>query len=405
MSVFESFSTAGVASESILVTDGKTRAALATTRSLGRAGYAVHVVSESGRSVAGASRWCREEYSAPNANRDPEAWAARVETLARQLGASVLPMTELAIGSLFAAQSETRLDLIAPTRDDYEAAIDKHGLVERSHDIGIDVPASTLVERMGDLESLPSQFEFPVVAKPRRSRLLYEGRWHAPPVRILRDASAFREAAASWLPAHGDTLIQEFVPGRGEGLFAICDRGQVWARFAHQRLREKPPLGGVSVLRESIAVPPDVAQAGERLLASLGFSGIAMVEFRRSPDGRLVLMEINPRPWGSIQLAIDSGIDFPRLMLEEHRGRDVDAPVPLARVGVRTRWLLGDLDHWLTCARSRSLRQELDTSLGRIGLDFLRSFVDGSRLEVLKFRDFAPFRRELGQWIMHLLRR
>jgi predicted ATP-grasp superfamily ATP-dependent carboligase len=389
---------------SVLLTDGEARATLATTRSLGRAGYVVHVASTDGRSLAGASRYCQEDHAVGNPEIHPTAWARRIESLAVELAAHVLPVTEIAIGSLFAARCEERLDLVTPSKTDYEAAIDKYGLVERALRIGIDVPTTTLIERLGALEVLPASHVLPIVFKPRRSRMLSQDRWYGPPVRILRDTAELRSAVAGWLPEHGDTLLQEFVPGSGEGLFALCQDGKTLARFAHRRLREKPPLGGVSVLRESIDVVQDVSRASELLLADIGFSGIAMVEFRRAPDGRLVLMEINPRPWGSMQLAIDSGVDFPRLMVEAHEGVSADTPIPRSRIGVRTRWLLGDVDHWITCARSLRLRRQLGRSLTEISFDFLRSFVDGSKLEILRARDPRPFGRELRQWLTALWR-
>lgn len=386
----------------IILTDGEARATLAATRSLGRAGYEVHVVSVDGQSLAGASRWCRADHALGDAEVRPAAWAQRIESLAARIDASVLPVTEVSIGSLFAARCEARIDVIAASRTDYEAAIDKYGLVERSLRIGIDVPRTTLIKQFGTLDTLPEPHRFPVVVKACRSRMLSENGWYSPPVQILRTAEELRDSIAGWLPEHGDTLLQEFVPGRGEGLFALCDRGQIQACFAHSRLREKPPLGGVSVLRESIKIPTDVSRASELLLADLSFSGIAMVEFRRASDRRLVLMEINPRPWGSMQLAIDSGVDFPRLMVEARRGIPSDSPRSPARIGVRTRWLLGDVDHWIACARSRALRNELETSLLRVTLEFLRSFFDGSRLEVLRTNDLKPFLRELTQWLMAL---
>ena len=389
--------------ECVLLTDGATRAALAMTRSLGRAGHRIHVASIDGRSLAGASRWCRMDHATGNATSHPEEWTRRIETLAQELGACVVPVTEVAIGSLLAFGSGDRVDLIAPPRTDYEAAVDKYGLVERARRLGIDVPESRLIEELGSLKALPEPFRYPVIAKPRRSRVLADNKsWQAPPVHVVRDSASLGAAIASWVPADGDFVLQEFVPGHGEGLFALCEQGRIKARFGHRRLREKPPLGGVSVLRESIEVPQDVGHASELLLADLGFTGLAMVEYRRAPDGRLVLMEINPRPWGSLQLAIDAGIDFPRLMVEAGRTNRSGAMLPPARIGVRTRWLLGDVDHLLLCARSRTLRRELGTSLPRVAFEFLRSFFDGSRLEVLRADDWRPFRRELGAWIRGL---
>lgn len=388
--------------KTILLTDGEARAALATTRSLGRAGYDVHVSSDSGRSLAGASRWCDTEHAVGSAEIDASSWARKIEALAIEIDAHVLPMTEVAIGSLFASGCDQRIDLIAPSRTDYEAAIDKYDLVERSIRLDIDAPQTTLIEDFGAFGALPDKLRYPVVVKSRRSRMLSGNRWHAPAVRVIADPADLEEAAAGWLPEHGDTILQEFIPGHGEGLFALCQRGELLACFAHRRLREKPPQGGVSVLRESVEIAKDVRGASESLLADLGYSGIAMVEYRRAPDGRLTFMEINPRPWGSMQLAVDAGIDFPRLMTEAHRGNPIPSPMPVARAGVRCRWLLGDLDHWIACARSRSLRKSLDTTLIRISFAFVASFFDGSRLEVLRASDPRPFFRECLEWFAAL---
>src|SRR5262249_37353097 len=157
---------------------------------------------------------------------------------------------------------------------------------------------------------------------------------------------------------------------------------------------EKPPTGGESVLRESIEPDPALLAASERLLQALRWTGVAMVEFRRTPDGRALLMEMNPRLWGSVQLAIDAGVDFPALLVALYRG-EKSSPVE-AVVGVRTRWLLGDLDHLAICLRRRAVRRRIGVSVARLLLDFLRSFVDGTRLEVFRWDDWRPFARELA---------
>jgi len=50
-----------------------------------------------------------------------------------------------------------------------------------------------------------------------------------------------------------------------------------------------------------------------------------------------VLMEVNGRAWGTLGLAVDAGVDFPRLLVEGHAG-----PAPAYRAGVQRRWLAGD---------------------------------------------------------------
>src|SRR5690606_34522562 len=76
-------------------------------------------------------------------------------------------------------------------------------------------------------------------------------------------------------------MLQERISGPGIGYFACYDHGRLVASFAHRRLREKPPSGGVSVLRESVAVDQQALMYGSKLLERLAWHGVAMVEFKQ----------------------------------------------------------------------------------------------------------------------------
>ena len=380
----------------MLVTDGETRTALATVRALGRAGHRVHVASTAPRSLAGASRYAAGEQAIGDPAEDPARWARALEEVAERVGAElILPLTEISLGTLYAFDVPARLPVAAPAREAYEAVTDKHALLQRASALGIGVPRTLLVESPGALSDLPEPFRYPVVLKPRRSRWIDGGCWRAGETRVATSPEALQKVAASPAMSRG-ALLQEYVPGHGEGLFLLASGGRTLVRFAHRRLREKPPTGGVSVLRESIEPDPSLLQPCERMLRELGWTGVAMVEFRRRPDGEAVLMEMNPRLWGSLQLAIDAGVDFPSLLVALHRGEALTQGHP--RIGVRTRWLLGDVDHLLISLRRREVRRLTGRSVPRLLADFLGSFVDGSRSEVLRWDDWRPFLRELRGW-------
>jgi len=126
-----------------------------------------------------------------------------------------------------------------------------------------------------------------------------------------------------------------------------------------------------------------------------------MVEFKYDRDtGVPYLMEINGRFWGSLQLAIDAGVDFPRLLLEAAAGRCPPDPIE-GRPGVRLRWLLGDLDHLLIrlrgSGRDLSLPPDAPGRLVTLGR-FLVPWRPGDRWEVLRPGDPRPFLREVAQW-------
>ena len=94
--------------------------------------------------------------------------------------------------------------------------------------------------------------------------------------------------------------------------------------FAHTRIREKPPTGGVSVYRESVPLRDDVRAYSERILGRFNWSGVAMVEFREDrATGIPYLMEVNGRFWGSLQLAIDAGVDFPAMLVQLALGEEI----------------------------------------------------------------------------------
>jgi predicted ATP-grasp superfamily ATP-dependent carboligase len=157
----------------------------------------------------------------------------------------------------------------------------------------------------------------------------------------------------------------------------------------------------VSVYRESIAADPVLVERSKALLRCFAWEGVAMVEYKLdAATGTPYLMEINGRFWGSLQLAVDAGVDFPRLLVEHALGRPV-APVTRYRMGVRSRWWWGDVDHLL--ARLRRTPEELALppgSPGRLAAarDFLMLWRPGDRNEVFRLSDPRPQLRETIEW-------
>ena len=161
------------------------------------------------------------------------------------------------------------------------------------------------------------------------------------------------------------------------------------ALFVHKRLREYPLNGGPSTLRESV-LRPEAAELGVRLLRALRWYGVAMVEFKVDPrDGVPKLMEVNPKLWGSLSLAIASGVDFPALLYRLATEGDVP-PVPDYRVGVRCRFLLADTLHFLA-----------NPGRFRLQPSFFRFGDAQTHGDIWDPRDPAP---ALGFWLVLLLR-
>jgi predicted ATP-grasp superfamily ATP-dependent carboligase len=193
-------------------------------------------------------------------------------------------------------------------------------------------------------------------------------------------------------------LLQQRVHGPGEGLFGLRWNGRMVATFAHRRLREKPVEGGVSVYRESIAPPAELVAAGTKLLAQLGWQGVAMIECKRDlATGRYVFMEVNGRLWGSLQLAIDAGVDFPALLVGCALGSPV-VPAASYRIGVRSRWFWGDVDHLYLRLRDGNAAGEGSGRLAAVR-DFFRVRPGRDREEIWRWRDPGPFLLESLRWM------
>jgi hypothetical protein len=142
-------------------------------------------------------------------------------------------------------------------------------------------------------------------------------------------------------------LLQEYIAGDGVGFFALYVDGECREYFMHRRVREVPPSGGASSCAESV-LDDDIRLAGTRLLDALRWHGLAMVEFKRQTNSRdLYLMEINPKLWGSLDLAIASGVNFPTLAVSAAIGGTQSTRASY-QVGRRFHWPIdGEIQHLL----------------------------------------------------------
>lgn len=381
----------------VLVTDGTARSALAVVRSLGRRGHHVFVVAERLPALAAASRFAAGSAAIPDVRVASLEAIEAIESRSRSWSIDFLiPMTDATLTGLYLSGAGSRLGpaiVLAPEREAFDAIADKGALLKRAEALTIGVPRSRVVESPDDLSAAASDIGFPCVLKPARSVISLNGRLSSFPVRYA-DAPA---SVPAYPVAAFPLLVQERVVGSGEGVFMLTQHGHVVATFAHRRLREKPPSGGVSTYRESIEPPKDLVGWSKALVADLRWNGVAMIEFkRRAETGVAALMEVNGRFWGSLQLAIDAGVDFPAMLIDQACGVPFDPPANY-RVPVRSRWEWGDVDQLLACLRGGT--GSGPRHRGRLGsiAEFLRIRV-GDRLEVLKLNDLAPFFRESIDW-------
>jgi predicted ATP-grasp superfamily ATP-dependent carboligase len=364
----------------------------------------VTVADEHLRSLAGASRHCSSIVEVPAPARAGDAFVRAIkQEVERAKHRVVIPTDDVTLSLLSGARSEfdALTVLPFPGAETIHMAHDKGVLMSLAGENGIPVPRTVVVREPTDLETAIRHVGLPAVVKARVSRLSVDGQWKSGTrTHYVHTPAELEEACRAVGDVIPSPVVQEYVPGEGRGVFLLMNRGRVRAAFAHRRLREKPPSGGVSVLSESVVLDPKLLEHSERLLEALKWHGVAMVEYKRDArDGVSKLLEINGRFWGSLQLAVDAGVDFPALLYRQAVDGDVE-PVLTYRVGVRLRWWLGDVD-WL-------LLRLRDKDGVRHRFAALREFVGAAgraaRSEVFRRDDPVPAAVELAHYMRDALR-
>lgn len=107
-------------------------------------------------------------------------------------------------------------------------------------------------------------------------------------------------------PLESNTICQEYIEGQGCGFSVYCKDGKILKEYGHLRLAEYPISGGSSVYRCGF-VHNQMRKTAEIILSKVPWTGFAMFEFKLTPSNEVVLIEVNPRIWGSINQALSDG--------------------------------------------------------------------------------------------------
>ncbi|HQI28317.1 MAG TPA: ATP-grasp domain-containing protein [Sedimentisphaerales bacterium] len=169
-------------------------------------------------------------------------------------------------------------------------------------------------------------------------------------------------------------VVQEYVHGVGAGFFAFYQHGTLKRWYIHRRLRESPPTGGSSTAAETCYYP-EIYELGKRMLDHLQWHGVAMVEFKLDErTGKVHLMEVNPKFWGSLELGLAAGVNFGELLVRTIRGEEIQAILsPDAYKRLRFFWPFdGDVANIVSQGNYRALleyfRSDARTNLRTYGL-------------------------------------
>jgi D-aspartate ligase len=294
---------------------------LGIARSLGPRGVPVIGLSAHRRAFGNYTRYARVRR-APDSRSEPERLLPFLLDLADGLGAPavIFPTRDddLVFLDRFRRELERSFLLVLPGPEALDVCLDKAKTAAAAERAGVKTPHSQAIQSRAELDRLLPGLAFPCVLKPQAAH-----HWRKPGVwQSAGSRKAIAAASAQQLQAEYDricpreprALVQEIVPGGDDCLWiAACylDReGKFAGGFTAQKLLQVPAGFGTGCVVQTVDRPDLLARAAA-LLESIGFRGLAEVEFKKdAADGEYKLIEINPRPWDQHLLGRACGPDL-----------------------------------------------------------------------------------------------
>jgi predicted ATP-grasp superfamily ATP-dependent carboligase len=339
----------------VLVTDARERSVLAAIRALDAAGYRVGTATDSRLSPGQSSRSCSRHHRVPSPNIDGEVFVRRVQEIVE--GGDYDALIIGTDASLLAISEHRALlaglvKIGLPPRDVVRKALSKLELALAADAVGLRAPTMAVCDSEDQARAAARELGFPVIAKAASAVVVNDRSITRPDTRLIVDEAALD----SWLERErpGSMLIQ--VPEHGPVYSCagvMIDDGLIGFALARY-VRTWPPEAGNASFAETIAAPKDLRERVISLLRRIGWQGIFELELMGAEDGSFSAIDLNPRVYGSLALAVRAGAVLPALWCDALLGRAVTPQV--ARAGISYRWEEGEARNVAALARRRSFR-------------------------------------------------
>jgi predicted ATP-grasp superfamily ATP-dependent carboligase len=373
--------------------DGSQKSTLAVLRSLGRKGIDCEVGEFFTPNLCTKSKYCTKIilYPSPLLNMT-EFKLFILKYIENNYLDAVFPMTDITIPLVLDVLENSKFKYLIShiNKEKYLKASDKSFLLKIAKSLLVPYPETIIVDESTDITKTAGDLDYPVVLKPAKSKHVFKKNIIQLNVSYAKNPKELTNILELGQKYKCNYLVQRFIKGEGIGFFCLYQENVPIKMFYHKRILEKPPSGGVSVLCESINPDLQVMEYATKMLNELQWHGVAMVEFKKEFEtGIPYLMEINARFWGSLELAIISGVDFPFDLYKMICGKDMNNKKINYKVGNRCCWITGLMDHIFILLKEKKY-EEITKSIMKI-IKPQKNFCDF----VLKINDCNPFIYEI----------
>ncbi|MFN3874206.1 MAG: ATP-grasp domain-containing protein [Ignavibacterium sp.] len=323
----------------VLITNGWDRIAYNILRGLTKENLRVVFGTDNYLGMGYYSKYASEKFVHHNYKKSEALFISDLITMIKKFSPKVyIPTGEeiFAVSRNYETLSKTGILIPISNIKTLEELNNKINSFRIAESAGIPVSQTIIPTDIKDIDNFINDYGLPVIIKRGWSRSA-QGVFRIDKYNL----SIIRKLIKKQNLEFGKFILQKFVSGETFGVSLLMNRGKPKAIFAHKRLRERIASGGPSTLRISTRNPL-LENYATKLLESVSFHGVAMVEFKydeQSDKGWFI--ECNPRFWGSVGLGINSGVNFPYLLYKMALEGDIE-PVMKYKEGVVAEWWLGD---------------------------------------------------------------
>ena len=325
----------------IFVLDGRSLASLAIVRSLGKKGFEIQCGEEFGLNLTRFSKYVKKSWIYPPPDSNPDAFIEEIKKITiREKFDMIIPVRDDT--TLLIAEHARELShitrLYIAEYDTIRLLQDKAETIRIAKKCGVPHPQTWFPEE-SDRREILKNLKTPFLIRARISS-------GSRGIEFVKKSDDFAVQYESVRRDFGEPMIQEYVQKKSycTACVLLDHDSDVVALFAYERVKEYPLSGGPTVVGISCANEEVIGYAVS-LLKSIGWRGVAEVEFILDQEGIPRLLEVNPRFWMPLNLAIQSGVDFPYLLYQLAMKNPVSKPETYT-IPMKYRWVIPNEILW-----------------------------------------------------------
>jgi len=386
----------------LLITNAGYGHTLSIIRNMAKDGIEI-IAADTGKLACSCySRYVKKCYTYTSPSKNEEKFISDlIEIIKKEKPDVFLPVsTETTV--IVSKHKDKLKDLVKVPIADYDqmlTAHDKFKSIKLAEETGVPYPKTFILDSLDSLDKILNELGLPVIIKARLGTGIF-ARVNSKKEAIEKIKEFENVRCIKGVIEGKNPLIQEFIPGQIHDACVLFNKGKLRAVLTQKRLRTLPINGGPGILNETTN-EPELIRYAEKLLSKINYHGPGLVEFMIDErDKKPKLLEINPKLWGTSNMSIAAGINFPLLAFKMAVEGDIK-PVWNYKVGIRHKWPIPNGILYLKQSKNK-IRDGLDLfncfgKKNHCGLSIKDPLPDFFQISRMIIREIFP--KKFNQWI------